>query len=68
VSFDIAKRNRQSGKFNFKLRDWEVEFGHLEDPPPRVPLKNGRPSDPMVIWRRSEGAAKERRPEGGNDG
>lgn len=51
MSYDIAKRNRLRGKFNFKLRDWQFELDGLEDQP-RVPMKNGRPRKTKLAWQR----------------
>ena len=54
MNYDIAKRNRLNGKFNFKPRDWQVELDGVEETP-RVPLKNGRPRNAKIVFNRSEG-------------
>jgi hypothetical protein len=55
MSYDLAKRNRLHGKFNFKLRDWQLELDGVDDPPPRAPLlKSGRPRRPELLWEREQ--------------
>lgn len=57
--YDFGKHDRRYGKFNFKLRDWQFELDDAEDVP-RVPMKNGRPRNSEVIWRRSDGRTYDR--------
>lgn len=56
MTFEVAKRNRLNGKFNFKPKDWQVELDGLEEHP-RVPFRNGRPRKSKLIWKR-EGQPK----------
>lgn len=44
MNFDLAKRNRLNGKFDFDLRDWQFELDGLEDFPP-APLRRVRPKN-----------------------
>ena len=41
MDYDVAKRNRLTGKFDFNQRDWHFELDGL-DVVPRVPHKIGR--------------------------
>lgn len=52
MTYDLAKRNRLNGKFNFNRRDWLFELDGIDDPP-QIPLKNGRPKKPPVTWERN---------------
>jgi len=49
MNYDLAKRNRLKGKFNFKLRDWQVELEGVEDYA-TMSFKSGRPKKPKSIW------------------
>lgn len=53
MNYELAKRNRLNGKFNFKLRDWQFELDGTDDHPP-VPFRNGRPKKAKVVWEREQ--------------
>lgn len=57
MHYDLAKRNRLNGKFNFKQRDWQFELDGSDDDSP-LPLENERPRKPKIVWQRD---AKQRR-------
>ncbi len=61
MNYDLAKRNRLKGKFDFKPRDWRIELDAMEDFPP-VPLKNGRPKRPKHA-QQSDGDFEGRQPQ-----
>lgn len=64
MSYDLAKRNRLHGKFNFKQRDWQFELDGVDEPLPRVPLlKSGRPRRPKLLWKKDQPARQDQLPE-----
>lgn len=47
----LAKRNRLGAKFDFKSRDWRIEWEDAGEAP-RIPFKDGRPRRQKTSWRR----------------
>jgi hypothetical protein len=59
MPYDLAKRNRLNGKFNFKMRDWRVELDEINQDL-RIPMKNGRPGKGKSDKNKYEGEAMQR--------
>lgn len=53
MDFDLSKRNRLSGRFNFSLRDWQFELDGIDDSGPGS-SRDRRKKSSTVLWERAD--------------